>query len=158
MKPTVIVCLLLSAAPAAFAACPESMNRDPTYVTLAVDEKTPRPTSAEDFKFIDDTTTLDDLTRKVGSPDAAKGIRTFFYCLADGTVVTVTTHTGTDIKTQLRRVQARDRAVEIQRLVALEPIAEELREFAQRHRTLADHERDRRRVRNTDAIAQVARA
>jgi hypothetical protein len=99
MKSTFIICLMLGALPSAYAACPDSMNRDPTYVTLAVDEKTPRPTSVEDFKFIGDTTTLDELTRKIGSPDAAKGVRTFFYCLADGTVVTVTTHTGTDIKT-----------------------------------------------------------
>jgi len=99
MKPTVIVCLLLSGAPAAFAACPASMNRDPTFVTLAVDEKAPRPTSAEDFKFIGDTTTIEELTRKVGPFDAARGLRTFLYCLADGMVVTVTTHDGSDIKT-----------------------------------------------------------
>ena len=98
VKHTVLVCLLLTAAPAAFAACPDSMNRDPTFVTLAVDEKAPRPTSGEDFKFIGDTTTFEEMTRKVGTPDAARGVRTFLYCLADGTVVTITTHDGTDIK------------------------------------------------------------
>ena len=98
MKHKSIAWLLLAATPAAFAACPESMSRDPTFVTLAVDENGPRPTSVEDFKFIDDTTTIDELTRKIGSPDAAKGMRTFIYCLADGTIITVTSRDGTDIK------------------------------------------------------------
>jgi len=99
MKHTFIACLMLSLLPSAFAACPDSMNRDPTFVTLAVDEKAPRPTSVEDFKFIGDSTTIEELTRKVGPFDAARGMRTFLYCLADGMVVTITTHDGSDIKT-----------------------------------------------------------
>jgi hypothetical protein len=98
MRYTFITGLLLSALPAAFAACPESMSRDPTFVALAVDENGPRPTSVEDFKFINDTTTIDELTSKIGSPDAAKGVRTFVYCLADGTIVTITSRDGSDIK------------------------------------------------------------
>lgn len=98
MKHIFIACLMVGAAPAAFSACPDSMSRDPTFVTLAVDEKTPRPTSVEDFKFIGDTTTIEELTRKVGSPDAARGLRTFLYCLADGTIVTITSRDGSDIK------------------------------------------------------------
>jgi hypothetical protein len=97
MKAAVIITVFLGVN-AARAACPESMNRDPSFVALAVDDKVPRPTSAEDFKFIGDTTTLDELTAKVGSPDAAKGSRTFLYCLADGTVITVISRNGADIK------------------------------------------------------------
>lgn len=102
MNPRALKCLcqaaLLATAAPAFAGCPESMTRDPTYIVLAVDENTPRPTSVEDFRFIGDTTTLAELTAKVGAPDAAKGTRTYYYCLADGTVITVISRDGTDIR------------------------------------------------------------
>jgi hypothetical protein len=90
--------LLLIATPAAFAACPESMSRDPTFVLLAVDEKALRPNGAEDFNFIDDSTTLDQVSAKVGSPDAAKGQNTFVWCLANGTIVTISSRDGSDIR------------------------------------------------------------
>jgi hypothetical protein len=98
MKPLLLAALLATAGWQASAACPDSMMRDPTFVALAVDENTPRPTSAEDFRFIGDTTTFAEMTAKVGTPDAVKGSRTFIWCLADGTVVTVSSNDGTDIK------------------------------------------------------------
>ena len=48
--------LLLLAGATAFADCPEKMQRDPSFVALAVDEKSPRPASADDF-----TRRMDDL-------------------------------------------------------------------------------------------------
>jgi hypothetical protein len=98
MKHSLVILAGLLGCQGAFAACPESMQRDPSFVTLAVDEKTPRPSSADDFKFIGDTTTLDELQVKLGSPDAAKGTHTFVWCLADGTIVTVTSRDGSDIR------------------------------------------------------------
>jgi Flp pilus assembly protein TadG len=98
MKPLLLGALLLAAGAQASAACPDSMMRDPTFVALAVDENMPRPTSVEDFRFIGDTTTFSQMTAKVGTPDAVKGSRTFLYCLADGTVITVSSNDGTDIK------------------------------------------------------------
>jgi len=97
MRQTVFVFLLI-ATPAAFAACPESMSRDPTFVLLAVDEKALRPKGAEDFSFIGDSTTLDQVSAKIGSPDGAKGQNTFVWCLADGTIVTIASRDGSDIK------------------------------------------------------------
>jgi hypothetical protein len=86
------------AANVAFADCPEKLQRDPMFIALAVDDKAPRPSSVDDFKFIGDTTTLDDLQAKVGPPDAQKGARRFLWCLASGTVVEVESRTGSDIK------------------------------------------------------------
>jgi hypothetical protein len=80
------------------AGCPEKTSRDPMFVELAVDENAPRPRSVDDFKFIGETTTLDELSKKIGSPNGTKGSRTFVYCLADGTVITVQTGNGTDIR------------------------------------------------------------
>jgi len=91
--------LLACVATAAFAGCPDRMQSDPLFVALAVDDKAPRPSSPDDFKFIVDTTTLDELQAKVGPPDATKGSRRFLWCLARGTVVEVETRTGTDIRT-----------------------------------------------------------
>ena len=106
MRNTFIL-LCLCGAHGAFAACPDRMHRDPLFVSLAVDENSPRPSSIEDFKFIDDTTTLDELNRKVGTPDAAKGSRTFIWCLADGTVITVLSTDGS----QIREVRAAGKLV-----------------------------------------------
>lgn len=97
MKQTVLAFLLI-AAPAVFAACPESMGRDPTFVLLAVDEKALRPKGAEDFGFIGDTTTLAEVSAKVGGPDGAKGQNTFVWCLANGTIVTIVSRDGSDIR------------------------------------------------------------
>ena len=90
--------VLLCAAAGAQAACPEKMSRDPTFVALAVQDGAPRPKSVDDFRFITDTTTLEELQAKIGSPDAAKGERTFVWCLPDGVIVTVSTRTGSDIR------------------------------------------------------------
>jgi len=97
MRQTVFACLLI-AAPAVFAGCPESMGRDPTFVLLAIDAQAPRAKSAAEFGFIGDSTTLDQVSAKVGSPDGAKAQHTFVWCLADGTVVTITSRDGSDIK------------------------------------------------------------
>ena len=95
MRHALIGALLTSAA---FADCPERLQRDPAFVAFAVDEKAPRPKSADDFKFIGESTTLDDLQAKVGPPDAAKGSSRYLWCLANGTVIDVESRTGTDIK------------------------------------------------------------
>jgi hypothetical protein len=81
-----------------FADCPERMQRDPSFMALAVDDKAPRPQSVDDFKFIGDTTTLEELQAKVGPPNGAKGARTYLYCLADGTIVEIQSRTGSDIR------------------------------------------------------------
>jgi hypothetical protein len=98
MKHLLTTVILALAASAANAACPESMNRDPTFIALAIDAGAPRPKSAEDFSFVNDTTTFAELTAKVGPPDAAKGTNSFVYCLADGTIVTVSSRDGTQIR------------------------------------------------------------
>jgi hypothetical protein len=92
------LCLLMISV-AVCADCPERLQRDPLFVALAVDEKAPRPTSADDFKFIGDSTTLDQLQAKVGPPDGTKGARKFLWCLAGGTVIEVESRGETDIKT-----------------------------------------------------------
>lgn len=89
---------LLCAAAGAQAACPEKMARDPSFVTLAVEDGALRPKSVDDFRFVDDTTTIEQLQAKVGTPDAAKGERTFVWCLPDGMIVTVSTGKGSDIR------------------------------------------------------------
>jgi hypothetical protein len=86
-------------APATFADCPERLQRDPTFVALAVDEKVPRPASPDDFKFIGDTTTFDELQAKVGPPNAAKGARRYLWCLANGNVIEVELFSAGDIRT-----------------------------------------------------------
>jgi hypothetical protein len=83
---------------AAFGGCPERLQRDPLYVELAVDDKIPRPTSIDDFKFITDETTLDELKAKLGAPNAAKGASQFLWCLPDGTVMTVLSRDGSEIR------------------------------------------------------------
>ena len=98
MKYLSVILLLAPLASAAHAGCPESMNRDPTFIALAVDAGAPRPASAEDFRFVGDTTTFAELTAKVGPPDAAKGTSSFLYCLADGTIITVSSRDGTEIR------------------------------------------------------------
>jgi hypothetical protein len=83
---------------AALGACPERLQRDPLYVELAIDDNVPRPTRVEDFQFITDDTTLDQLKAKLGTPNAAKGASQFLWCLPDGTVMTVLSRDGTEIR------------------------------------------------------------
>jgi hypothetical protein len=89
-------CLLISSA--AFADCPERLQRDPSFVALAVDDKAARPSSADDFRFVGDTTTFDELQAKVGPPDAAKGARKYLWCLKSGTIIEVELLSAGDIR------------------------------------------------------------
>src|SRR5882672_10781408 len=98
VRPVCIGALLLAIGPCALAACPEKLSRDPTFLSLAVEENAPRPKSVDDFSFIGDTTTITDLTRKIGPPDGAKDVSTLVYCLPDGSIVTVISHDGSDIR------------------------------------------------------------
>jgi hypothetical protein len=84
---------LAFAAQHASASCSEKRSRDPSFVELAVPDGALRPVSVEDFRFIDDSTTVDQLIAKVGPPDAAEGTRVnyFIYCFADGTELKVAT-------------------------------------------------------------------
>jgi len=82
----------------AFADCPERLQRDPTFVALAVDEKAPRPSSAADFNFVGNSTSFDQLQAKVGPPDGAKGERRYLWCLASGTVIEVELFSYGDIR------------------------------------------------------------
>jgi hypothetical protein len=97
LKYALIIPLALCAQ-AAFGGCPERLQRDPLYVELAIDDKVPRPTSVDDFKFITDETTLDELKARLGTPDAAKGANQFLWCLPDGTVMTVLSRDGSEIR------------------------------------------------------------
>ena len=92
--------VLACVAGTAQAACPEKLTRIPEVVELAQTDAViaATPTSAEAFEFVDDTTTLDGLMAKVGTPHASRGLRTFYWCLPDGTVVSVISKTGTDIR------------------------------------------------------------
>ena len=92
------VCLLLTTH-VALADCPERLQRDPSFMALAVDDKSPRPSSADDFKFVGDTTTFDELQAKVGTPDATKGAHRFLWCLKSGTIVEVELFSAGDIRT-----------------------------------------------------------
>jgi len=92
----VLLCLMFAAN--AFADCPEKMQRDPSFMALAVDEKAPRPSSADDFKFIVDGTTFDELQMKIGPPDAAKGSRKYLWCLKSGTIVEVELFSAGEIR------------------------------------------------------------
>jgi hypothetical protein len=94
----VAFCLALAYEGNALGDCPERLQRDPAFTAFAVDDNAPQPKSTDDFKFIGDTTTLDELQAKVGPPSGAKGARTFLYCLADGTVIEVQSRTGSDIR------------------------------------------------------------
>jgi hypothetical protein len=93
MKTLALILTLMFAAHDASAACSQKRSRDPSYVDLAVPEDAPRPASVEDFRFITDETTYDQLVAKVGPPDAAYGSRTSFliWCFADGTEAVVAT-------------------------------------------------------------------
>jgi hypothetical protein len=66
---------LMFVAHEAGAACTKKHSSDTTYVELAVPDDAIRPSSVEDFRFITDETTYDQLVAKVGPPDAATGTR-----------------------------------------------------------------------------------
>jgi hypothetical protein len=80
------------AAPAG-AACKEKRNRDPSFIELSVPEDAIRPAGAQDFAFVTDDTTYDQLVAKVGPPDASQGdrISRYIWCFADGTELSVFT-------------------------------------------------------------------
>jgi len=75
------------------AGCTQKRSRDPSFVELAVPDDAIRPASAQDFAFVTDETTYDQLVAKVGPPDAAHGTRVSYYiwCFADDTELTVAT-------------------------------------------------------------------
>ena len=99
MKTLLSVLVLLSVLQDAHAACSDKRRRDVTFMELAVPEGAPRPSGPKDFNFIDDSTTVDQMTAKVGPPDASEGSRTstFIYCFADGTELTVTSRDSVSI-------------------------------------------------------------
>ena len=93
MKAPLLALTLMLVAHEAGAACTKKHSSDTTYVELAVPDDAIRPSSVEDFRFITDETTFDQLVAKVGPPDAATGTRTsyFIWCFADGTELMVAT-------------------------------------------------------------------
>lgn len=99
MKTLLAIALLLTATVTANAGCPEKRSRSPQFVELAVPEGSPRPTSVEDFRFIGDETTIEQMTAKIGPPDAADGERTpvFVYCMPDGSEIRVGSRDGVAI-------------------------------------------------------------
>ena len=74
-------------------ACKQKRSREPSFVELAVPEGAIRPAGAQDFAFVTDDTTYEQLVAKVGPPDAAQGTRVsyFIWCFADETELTVAT-------------------------------------------------------------------
>ena len=92
MKNWLLVLTLMFAAQEASAAC-KGHKSDISYVELAVPDDAKRPASVEEFKFITDETTFDELVTKVGPPQASYGSRTSYliWCFADGTEVIVAT-------------------------------------------------------------------
>jgi hypothetical protein len=101
MKSGLLALVLLFAAAQASAGCAEKRSRDVSFVELAVPEGAKRPAGVEDFRFIDDTTTYDQLVAKVGPPDASQGTRVSYYiwCFADGTELMVGTRDRVTIET-----------------------------------------------------------
>jgi len=93
MKALLLALTLMLAAHEASAGCSRKHSNDPSFVELAVPDGSPRPASVEDFRFITDETTYDQLVAKVGPPDASSGSRLIFliWCFADGTELTVAT-------------------------------------------------------------------
>jgi len=96
MRNYLLAALLLLAVSQADAACSEKRSRSPQFMELAVPEGARRPAGVDDFKFIDDSTTIEQLTAKVGPADASDGERipVFVYCLPDGSEVRIGSHDG----------------------------------------------------------------
>ncbi len=101
MKHLCLVFILCFAASAAHGACAEKRTRGLNFMLLSVPEDAPRPKSVDDFRFIGDDTTLDQMTARIGPPDAADGQTRpiYIYCLADGVEVSIrTSKDGTTIE------------------------------------------------------------
>src|SRR5688572_33058010 len=66
-------------------ACKQKRSREPSFVELAVPDGAIRPAGVQDFAFVTDETTYEQLVAKVGPPDSAQGTRVsyFFGCFAD---------------------------------------------------------------------------
>lgn len=95
MNTRVLLGVLLTAALAnqVQAGCAQKRHRDPSFVELAVPEDAVRPVGVQDFAFVTNDTTYEQLVAKVGPPDASRGTRMsfFIWCFADGTELTVAT-------------------------------------------------------------------
>lgn len=87
MKTTLFATVMLLASLDAHAACETKRSRDVSFVELAVPDGARRPAGAEEFRFINDATTFDQVVAAVGPPDASQGTRISYYiwCFADGT-------------------------------------------------------------------------
>ena len=76
------------------AACKQKRSRDASFIELAVPDDAIRPSGPQDFAFVTDEITYDQLVAKVGPPDASQGggrMSYFIWCLADESEVTVAT-------------------------------------------------------------------
>jgi hypothetical protein len=93
MKALLSAIALLSAAHQANAECAQKRSRDPSFIELAIPDGARRPVSAEEFNFITDDTTVDDLIKQVGPPDASSGDRVirYIWCFADGKELSLAT-------------------------------------------------------------------
>ena len=91
MKHAILALVCLVIADSALGACREKRTREPSFIELAVPEDAIRPTGVDDFKFVTDDTTIEQLFARVGPPDASSGstISSFIYCFADGTELRV---------------------------------------------------------------------
>ena len=91
MRIVLVVALTLVANAAWAAQCKEKRHREASFIALSVPEDAIRPEGVQDFAFVDDATTIDELFAKVGPPDASSGSGTwhFIYCFADGTELRV---------------------------------------------------------------------
>jgi hypothetical protein len=88
-----IALLSLAHIAAAQAACKQKRSRDPSFIELAVPEDAVRPAGPQDFAFVTDDVSIDQLFARVGPPDASQGSRviTYVWCFADESELTVTT-------------------------------------------------------------------
>lgn len=76
------------------AACKQKRSRDPSFIELAVPDDAIRPKGVEDFAFVTDDVTYDQLVARVGPPDASQGtsrLSKFIWCFADGSELTLAT-------------------------------------------------------------------
>jgi hypothetical protein len=74
MKTLLPALVLVLAVDSAWAVpCKEKRSREPAFIALAVPEDAIRPAGADDFTFVDDATTIEQLFAKVGPPDASSG-------------------------------------------------------------------------------------
>lgn len=101
MKAPLSAALLLFAAHHANAACETRRSRDVSFVELAVPDGAKRPAGADEFRFITDETTFDQVVAAVGPPDASQGTRISYYiwCLPDGSEVKLGTRDRVAIET-----------------------------------------------------------